>query len=116
MLTYKDVTQEQLDAMRLHKKKYQYTESEAVEVFNLVKMFVDPRQATCMSCQANLRDAKTKLNYFLIANEEAIVANLQALNEVEAYTSSTTSTEKLCECGNVITDKRYKSCEECRSK
>lgn len=85
MLTYKDVTQEQLDAMRMHHKKYRYTESEAIDVFNLVRLFVDPRQATCMSCHTNLRDAKTKLNSFLLANEQLIVDNLLAQTQAVAY-------------------------------
>lgn len=85
MLTYKDVTQEQLDAMRMHHKKYRYTESEAIDVFNLVRLFVDPRQATCMSCHTNLRDAKTKLNSFLLANEQLIVDNLLAQIQAIAY-------------------------------
>lgn len=85
MLTYKDVTQEQLDAMRMHHKKYRYTESEAIDVFNLVRLFVDPRQATCMSCHTNLRDAKTKLNSFLLANEQLIVENLLAQAQAIAY-------------------------------
>jgi hypothetical protein len=85
MLTYKDVTQEQLDAMKMHHKKYRYTESEAVEVFNLVRLFVDARQATCMSCHTNLRDAKTKLNSFLLANESLIEENLLAQSQAIAY-------------------------------
>lgn len=114
MLTYKEVTQEQLDAMRKHHKKFQYTNDEAAEVFSLVKTFVDPRQGTCMSCHTNLRDAKTKLNGFYVNHEQSIVDNLLAISQVEAYASSETSTEKMCACGNVIEDKRYKKCDECR--
>jgi len=116
MQTYKEVTQEQLDAMRRHHKKYQYTNEEAAEVFNLVRTFVDPHQGACMSCHTNLRDAKTKLNGFFVNHEQLIVDNLLAIRQVEAYASTETSTEKLCACGNVIEDKRFKSCEACRQK
>lgn len=112
MLTYKDVTQEQLDAMRAHHRKFRYTNDEAVEVFNLVKLFVDPRQQTCLSCNTNLRDAKTKLNGFFVSNEQAIIENLEAQKQAINYVQN----NKVCECGNVIEDKRAKKCKECKSK
>lgn len=85
MLTYKDVTQEQLDAMKAHHKKFRYTKEESIEVFNLVKLFVDPHQGTCLSCNTNLRDAKTKLNGFLLTNQTLIEENLLAQAQAKAY-------------------------------
>lgn len=112
MLTYKDVTQEQLDAMLKHRRKYSYTNDEAVEVFNLVKLFVDPHQGTCLSCNTNLRDAKTKLNGYLANNEELIVQHLESQKQAINYVQN----NKICECGQVIEDKRAKRCKECKSK
>jgi len=71
-----EVTQEEFDKMKLHHRKYDYTNVEAIEVVNLVRKYINPRCPTCVTCTSNLRDVKKELNTFYLFHKESIEKRL----------------------------------------
>lgn len=72
-----EMTREELNAFRYHRTKIEYTQSEGMDLVNLVRKFINDRQATCFSCGNALREAKTAANEFLAAFGPEIEARLQ---------------------------------------
>ena len=89
MNKHTEVSQEELDLMRIHHRKFEYTPDEQMQVFNLVRKYLNPHQSTCTSCSNNLRDAKTALNSFYLQHEADILnrLNLEQNAPIEAQES-----------------------------
>lgn len=71
-----EMTREELNAFRYHRTKIEYTQSEGMDLVNLVRKFINDRQASCFSCGNALREAKTAANEFLAAFGPEIEARL----------------------------------------
>lgn len=74
-----ELTRNDWELIKKHKTKTSYTNEEASELFNLVRTYVDPRQATCVTCTSNLRDAKTKLNEYY----QSVVLEIDTIFELQ---------------------------------
>lgn len=77
MTNRNNMTRQELELFKYHKKKIEYTQSEGMELVNLVRKFIDDRQASCFSCGNALREAKTVANEFLAAYGNEIEMRLQ---------------------------------------
>jgi len=80
MTNINEITQAEFDAFVYHKTKIEYNQAEAMDLLNLVRKYINPRQASCFSCGNALRDAKTVANEFYMANKEKIQSILDARN------------------------------------
>ena len=91
---WKTVTAEHFAAIKKHHKLMSYTNDDLNELVMLVRLYVDPRQASCLTCHNNVREAKNKLNGFYVKYKDLIEQNLnttqpqpqiepEILNEVE---------------------------------
>jgi hypothetical protein len=73
-----EMTREELERFRYHRLKTEYTQAEGMELVNLVRRFINDRQASCFSCGDALREAKTSANEFLAAFGNEIELKLQS--------------------------------------
>jgi hypothetical protein len=83
MKTLEEITREEFNQMEKHHKQYMYTEAEAMEVVNLVRFYINSRQPSCMSCSNSLREAKTMLNEFYLANKDKMIQILTEREKVK---------------------------------
>jgi len=70
MRTKEEMTQEDFEAFKKHKKMFQYNQEETNELLNLVRLYINPNQPHCPSCTNALRKVKTDANDYLNRNEE----------------------------------------------
>lgn len=99
-----EITREDWEAIKKHKLMTSYSNAEIAELFNLVRNYVDPRQATCVTCTANLREAKNKLNEFyhsvagqidaIFAAQEKPVEQIDELTQAKEQVDEYSQTEE----------------------
>lgn len=81
MTNINEITEDEFNAFIMHHKKHEYNQAEAMDLLNLVRKYINDRQANCFSCGNALRDAKTAANEFYMANKDKIIAILDARNQ-----------------------------------
>lgn len=71
-----EMTREELNAFKEHKAKIAYSQSEQMDLLNLVRKYVNQNVPSCLTCSNNLRDIKTLANEFYVKFHEEIEARL----------------------------------------
>jgi hypothetical protein len=71
-----DVTPEEFQLMKVHHRKFEYTPADQLEVFNLVRKYVNPHIQYCLSCDNSLREVKDALNAFYLRYTDEIELRL----------------------------------------
>jgi len=74
MKKLEEITREDLEKFKYHKTKIEYTQPEGMDLVNLVRTYINDRQASCFSCGNALREAKTAANEFYMANKDQMEA------------------------------------------
>lgn len=74
MKKLEEITREDFEKFKFHKTKIEYTQPEGMDLVNLVRTYINDRQASCFSCGSALRDAKTAANEFYYAFGEQMEA------------------------------------------
>lgn len=109
-----DVTPEEYATMQLHHRKTEYNAAEMMQVYNLVRKYVNPHQGTCTSCNNVLREAKNSLNSFYLqfkdeiearhtqeAEEAAKQVEMEKISEVEKAKAQVKDyADAKCKCRN----------------
>lgn len=76
MKTISEITREEFDTFKAHKKKFEYTLDEANTLVNLTRTYVNSGAPSCLTCGDSLRKTKTMANEWLITNTDKIEAIL----------------------------------------
>tara|TARA_R110000803_G_scaffold75899_2_gene140255 strand:+ start:638 stop:928 length:291 start_codon:yes stop_codon:yes gene_type:complete len=94
----KEMDKEGVEQFREIKKWKNAGKKELDTMQRFTQDYIDPKCKICRTCPAQIRFAYNRIiNWGNIHNIEAINFD-----------------DKVCECGNKITDKRRKSCGECK--
>lgn len=83
MKTKEEITRQDFATMAEHQKKFSYNTDEIAELMNLVRAYINPNQPSCVTCQSNLRDAKTALNEYYLRFKDETLARFQAEDEAK---------------------------------
>lgn len=82
------MTQEQFDRLQALKPAIAYTQEEVSFLLDMTNLFVDQYARVCFTCSSSISDLKQSLYSWLNENEQVILEELAAQQQVENYSNN----------------------------